>query len=111
MSPAIRRASRLGHIAVSLFIFLHINPLRYRKQHGTMKSHKRGMTMLLELQTATRNARASTGDDHIGTQITRGRVDVVRAVPPISGRGAYTVTVLRAGLTPTQAVSHLNAMR
>lgn len=69
------------------------------------------MNTLLQLQFATRVARANTGDSHIGTQVARGLVDVVRAVPPASGRGRYTVTVLQAGLTPAQAVAHLEAMR
>ena len=64
-----------------------------------------------QLQAATAKARAMTGDRHIGAQVARGLVDVVRAVPPASGRGRYTVTVLRAGLTPAQAVAHLEAMQ
>jgi len=67
--------------------------------------------MLFELQAATLKARTVTGDKHIGTQVSRGLVDVVRAVPPASGRGAYTVTVLLGGLTPAQAVAHLEAMQ
>jgi hypothetical protein len=67
--------------------------------------------MLPQLQAATQQARVATGDKHIGTQVARGLVDVVRAVPPASGRGRYTVTVLRAGLTPAQAVAHLEAMQ
>ena len=66
---------------------------------------------MFQLQAATLAARAKTGDQHIGTQVAKGRVDVVRAVPPESGRGRYTVTVLRAGLTPAQAVAHLEAMQ
>ena len=64
-----------------------------------------------QLHAATTKARAMTGDRHIGAQVARGLVDVVRAVPPASGRGRYTVTVLRAGLTPAQAVAHLEAMQ
>jgi hypothetical protein len=67
--------------------------------------------MLFELQAATNKARAKTGDKHIATQVARGLIDVVRAVPPASGRGRYAVTVLRAGLTPAQAVAHLEAMQ
>jgi hypothetical protein len=67
--------------------------------------------MMFQLQAATLKARAATGDKHIGTQVTKGLVDVVRAVPPATGRGAYTVTVLRGGLTPAQAVAHLEAMQ
>ena len=66
---------------------------------------------MFQLQAATLAARAKTGDKHIGTQIAKGRVDVVRAVPPASGRGRYAVTVLHAGLTPAQAVAHLQAMQ
>jgi hypothetical protein len=69
------------------------------------------MNTLLQLQASTRAARAKTGDSHIGTQVAKGLIDVVRAVPPASGRGSYTVTVLRAGLTPAQAVAHLEAMQ
>lgn len=68
-------------------------------------------TMMFQLQAATNKARAATGDKHIATQVARGLVDVVRAVPPASGRGRYTVTVLRGGLTPAQAVAHLEAMQ
>lgn len=67
--------------------------------------------MLFDLQAATNKARSKTGDKHIGTQVARGLVDVVRAVPPATGRGAYAVTVLRAGLTPDEAVAHLEAMQ
>lgn len=67
--------------------------------------------MLFQLQAATNKARAATGDKYIGTQVARGLVDVVRAVPPASGSGRYAVTVLRADLTPAQAVAHLEAMR
>jgi len=69
------------------------------------------MNTLTQLQTATLAARAKTGDRHIGTQVARGLVDVVRAVPPSSGRGRYAVTVLHAGLTPAAAVAALGAMR
>lgn len=67
--------------------------------------------MLFQLQAAANKARVATGDKHIATQVARGLVDVVRAVPPASGRGRYTVTVLRGGLTPAQAVAHLEAMQ
>ncbi len=76
-----------------------------------MKAHQPEIKMIFQLQAATRKARAKTGDKHIGTTIKQGRVDVVRAVPPASGRGAYTVTVLLAGLTPAEAVAHLEAMQ
>lgn len=67
--------------------------------------------MLFQLQAATNKARAATGDKHISTQVAKGRVDVVRAVPPVSGRGRYTVTVLAASLTPADAVAYLDAMQ
>lgn len=67
--------------------------------------------MLFQLQAATNKARTTTGDKHIATQVARGLVDVVRAVPPASGGGLYSVTVLRGGLTPAQAVAHLEAMQ
>ena len=69
------------------------------------------MNTLIQLQAATIAARAKTGDCHIGAQVARGLVDVVRAVPPATGRGRYTVTVLHAGLTPAAAVAALVAMR
>jgi hypothetical protein len=69
------------------------------------------MNTLLQLQAATLAARAATGDRHIGTQVARGLVDVVRAVPPATGRGRYAVTVLHAGLTPAAAVAALGALR
>lgn len=69
------------------------------------------MNTLLQLQAATIAARLRTGDKHISVQGSAGRVDVVRAVPPESGRGRYTVTVLAAGLTPAEAVAHLEAMQ
>ena len=43
--------------------------------------------------------------------VDKGRIDVVRAVPPTSGRGRYTVTVLAAELTPADAVAYLNGMQ
>lgn len=69
------------------------------------------MNTLLQLQAAVNAARARTGDQHIGTQVGKGGIDVVRAVPPASGRGKYAVTVLRAGLTPAQAVEFLGSMQ
>ena len=66
---------------------------------------------MFQLQAATLAARAKTGDKHIGTQVARGRIDVVRAVPPASGRGRYTVTVLAASLTPADAVAYLSRMQ
>ena len=69
------------------------------------------MTGLLSIRAATLKARAATGDKHIGTQVAAGLVDVVRAVPPVTGRGRYAVTILRAGLTPAQAAAYLEAMQ
>lgn len=69
------------------------------------------MNTLIQLQAATVAARAKTGDCHIGTQAARGLVDVVRAVPPKSGRGRYAVTVLLAGLTPAAAIAVLAALQ
>lgn len=68
------------------------------------------MQALIQLQAATIAARAKTGDKHIGTQVKQGRIDVVRAVPPASGRGRYTVTVLAASLPLADAVAYLGAM-
>lgn len=68
------------------------------------------MNTLLRLQQATVAARSKTGDKHLGTQVSRGRFDVVRAVPPAAGRGRYTVTVLRASLTADEAIAALEAM-
>lgn len=69
------------------------------------------MQALFKLQSATLAARAKTGDKHIGTQVKQGRIDVVRAVPPASGRGRYTVTVLAASLPLADAVSYLGSMQ
>lgn len=69
------------------------------------------MQALAQLQTATLAARAKTGDKHIGTQVKQGRFDVVRAVPPASGSGRYTVTVLAAGLPLADAVAYLGSMQ
>jgi hypothetical protein len=69
------------------------------------------MATLHTIREATLAARARTGDQNIGTQVARGLVDVVRAVPPASGRGRYTVTILRASATPKQAVEFLGAMQ
>lgn len=69
------------------------------------------MNSLAQLRTATLNARQRTGDQHIGTQAAKGRFDVVRAAPPVSGRGRYTVTVLASALTPAEAVAYLDAMQ
>ncbi len=69
------------------------------------------MDTLLQLQAATLEARTKTGDENIGTRVAKGLVDVVRAVPPASGSGAYAITVLCAGLTPAQAVEFLGAMQ
>lgn len=69
------------------------------------------MQTVRQVQAATIAARAKTGDQHIGTQVKQGRFDVVRAVPPASGRGSYTVTVLAASLTPADAVAYLNGMQ
>ena len=68
-------------------------------------------TPLNSLRSATLAARAKTGDSHISTQVAKGLVDVVRAVPPTGGRGRYAVTVLRAGMTPAQAIAYLEAMQ
>lgn len=69
------------------------------------------MAALFALQAATLAARQRTGDKHIGTQVKQGRFDVVRAMPPASGRGRYTVTVLAASLAPADAVAYLERMQ
>lgn len=69
------------------------------------------MDTLMQLRAAVLFARNRTGDQHIGTQARAGLVDVVRTVPPESGRGSYTVTVLRADLTADEAVDFLDAMQ
>jgi hypothetical protein len=66
--------------------------------------------MFTKIQHATIAARARTGDQFIGTSIQRGRYNIVRAVPPASGRGFYSVTTLKPGLTPEEAVAFLDAM-
>ena len=47
------------------------------------------LQIMQALRTATLAARARTGDQHIGTRAGSGVVDVVRSVPPASGRGAW----------------------
>lgn len=74
-------------------------------------NHNNHMNTLLQLQAAVIAARSRTGDKHIGTQVTGGLIDVVRAVPPEAGRGRHVVTVLRAGLKPEEAVLHLGSMK
>jgi hypothetical protein len=69
------------------------------------------MNTLALLQTATLNARARTGDQRISTQVAKGRFDVVRAEPPASGRGRYTITVLAASLPLADAIAFLDAMQ
>jgi hypothetical protein len=69
------------------------------------------MATLHTIREATLAARARTGDQNIGTQVARGLVDVVRAVPPASGRGRYTVTVLAVGLALADAVAYLSRMQ
>jgi hypothetical protein len=63
---------------------------------------------LNRLQTAIVAARRRTGDPHVGAQVSKGCVDVVRAVPPASGRGQYAVKVICGGLSPDAAVSFLD---
>ena len=43
--------------------------------------------MLFDLQAATNKARSKTGDKHIGTQVARGLVDVVRSPAYATGVG------------------------
>ena len=62
------------------------------------------------LQTATLRARRTTGDRHIATSAEKGRINVVRAVPPATGRGAYAITTLAAGLSIANAVQFLDRM-
>lgn len=69
------------------------------------------LNIMMNLQSATLAARTRTGDKHIGTDVSKGVVDVIRAVPPASGRGFYTKTILKAGLTPAQAVDFLGSMQ
>lgn len=63
------------------------------------------------LQAATIAARTRTGDVRVSTQLSGGRVAVVYATPPASGRGAYAVEVIRDGLTVNQATAFLDAMK
>lgn len=69
------------------------------------------MQTLIKLQQATLAARARTGDKHIATQVKAGLFDVVRAVPPESGKGKHAVTVLRSGLTAQQAAAYLEGVK
>lgn len=68
------------------------------------------MHALKELQTAVLAARARGAEPFVGTQVNKGRMDIVRAVPPMSGRGRYAVTVLRAGLSLPEAVAFVSAL-
>ena len=67
--------------------------------------------MIHQLQAAAIAARRATGDRNIGIQAHSGIVDIVRAVPPASGVGKYSVTILLANLTPSDAVRELLGMR
>ena len=86
--------------------------LQLRITYGTVEpSTQQPESSMFQLQAATLAARAKTGDKHIGTQVAQGRIDVVRAVPPASGRGRYTVTVLAGGLSLADAVAYLGRMQ
>jgi hypothetical protein len=69
------------------------------------------LQIMQALRTATLAARARTGNQYIGTRAGTGVVDVVRSVPPATGRGSYAVTVLAANLTADEAVRFLGAMQ
>lgn len=69
------------------------------------------MATFSELRQATLDARERKQDAAIGVQVHQGLYDVVRAIPPASGRGAYTIDCLSAGLTADGAVKFLEAMQ
>jgi hypothetical protein len=68
------------------------------------------MKELLQLQAAVKEARARLGDANISTQVHAGMVDVVRTTPPATGRGHYGVAVLKADMTPAEALEFLRTM-
>jgi len=61
-----------------------------------------------DLQAPTLAARQRTGDNRIGTQANKGRIDVVLVTPAKGGR--CTVTVLHPRVTVEAAIAALNAM-
>jgi hypothetical protein len=71
------------------------------------------MATFSELRQATLAARERKQDPAISVQVHQGLYDVVRAIPPASGRGKYTIDYLRngAGLTADGAVKFLGAMQ
>jgi hypothetical protein len=68
------------------------------------------MATFTELRQATLAARERTQDPTFGVQVHQGLYDVVRAIPPASGRGKYVIDYQRAGLTADGALSFLNAL-
>jgi hypothetical protein len=66
------------------------------------------METLLKIQTATRAARARTGDRSIGTCVKAGKFDVVRVT--YNKRGTSTVTPVASGLTVDGTIAALNAL-
>jgi len=66
------------------------------------------MNTLLQLRNATLAARQRTGDDHIGTRVEAGRVQVVRAVP--AARGRFDVTPITGWLTAQEALNAIRAL-
>ncbi len=65
------------------------------------------MNTLLQLRNATLAARQRTGDQHIGTRVEAGKVQVVRAVP--AGR-EFDVTPLTGWLTAQEALNVVRAI-
>ena len=68
------------------------------------------MSKLATLQQTVLAARSRPNGANVGTQISKDRVDVVRAVPPASGRGRYAVTILCGGLSLSEAIAYVAAL-
>lgn len=74
-----------------------------------------GMDRLDELgriRNAVKAARERTADPRLSVQVgASGAVDIVRAVPPESGRGRYVVTIVRASLSVEEAIRALDELK
>jgi hypothetical protein len=68
------------------------------------------MATFSELRTATLAARERTQDPTFSLQVCQGTYDVVRAIPPATGRGKYTIDYQSAALNSDEALEYLNAL-
>jgi hypothetical protein len=69
------------------------------------------MTTFSELRQATLRARERTDDSCVGVTVTMGKFNIVRAIPPKSGKGSYTIDFQSADLSLPQAIEFLNSYR